>query len=139
MYQIGGPFLTTAVFCEEARQQEGFLSLFRIIDRIAVVGIGPVMPPTQLEMTLVVIFRSGSFRGRNTINLTQWSPSGFPLPLFDFPVFFQGGEQGAGVIAKVGFAVQEIGLHWFQISLGGQPVTNIPLTIVYQPTGGVTA
>jgi hypothetical protein len=92
------------------------------------------MPPTQLEMTLVVIFRSGSFRGRNTINLTQRSPSGFPLPLFDFPVFFQGGEQGAGVIAKVGFAVQEIGLHWFQISLGGQPMTNIPLTIVYQPT-----
>ena len=134
MYQIEGPFLTTAVFCEEARQQDGFLSLFHIIDRIAVAGTGPAMPPTQLEMTLVVLFRSGRFRGHNIINVTESSPSGFSLPLFNFPVFFQGGDQGAGVIAKVGFAVQETGLHWFQISLGGQPVTSIPLTIVYQPT-----
>jgi hypothetical protein len=134
MYQFQGPFLTTAVFCEEARQQEGFLSLFRIIDRIAVVGIGPGMPPTALAMTLVVIFRSGGFRGRKTIHLTQVSPSGFLVPLFDFPVFFQGGDQGAGVIAKAGFVVQEIGLHWFQVSLDALPVTSIPLTIVFQPT-----
>lgn len=125
-YIFTGPFLTTAVFCEEARQEKGFLSLLRIIDRIAVVGTGPDMLPTALEMTLVVILRSGDFRGRNTINLTRVSPSGFALPLFDFPVFSQGGDQGAGVIAKVGFAVQETGLRWFQVSLGGQPVTKIP-------------
>jgi hypothetical protein len=61
-YLFTGPFLTTAVFCEEARQEKGFLSLLHIIDRIAVVGTGPDMPPTALEMTLVVILRSGEFR-----------------------------------------------------------------------------
>jgi hypothetical protein len=132
-YYLTGPFLTTAVFCEEAQQdRDGFLSLSRIVDHIVVVGVDPnMMPPTQVVTTLVVIFRSGSFRGSSQIALTQISPSGLSIPLFSFPTFFQGDDQAAGVIAKVGFTVSEVGLHWFEISLGGQAKTRIPLKISY--------
>lgn len=134
-YQISGPFLTAALFCEEARQKDGFLSVSSIIDRMVVVGTGPVMFPTSLELTLVVIFRSGDSSGHKTISLGQVAPSQYfspTVPLFDFPVYFQGGEHGAGVIARVRFVVQEPGLHWFEVSLDGYPVTRIPLTVLYQ-------
>ena len=132
-YYLPGPFLTIAVFCEEARQdRDGFLSLSRIIDQIAVLGVDPnIMPPTQVVTTLVVIFRSGSFQGSSQITVTQISPSGLSIPLFSFPTFFQGSDQAAGVIAKVGFTVSEVGLHWFEVSLGGQAKTRIPLKVSY--------
>jgi hypothetical protein len=136
-YYQEGPFLSAAVFCEEAKQDgEGFLSLSRIIDHIVVVGADPnVMPPTQIVTTLVVIFRSGKFRGSSQITVNQLSPSGLSVPLFSFPTFFQGDDQGAGVIARVGFEVSEPGLHWFDVSLGGQPKTRIPLNVSYAVRG----
>ena len=36
------------------------------------------------------------------------------------------------MIAKVRVTIQEEGLHWFQVSLGGRPKTKIPLRVVYQ-------
>ncbi len=136
-YYQPGPFLSAAVFCEEAKQDgEGFLSLSRIIDHIVVVGADPnVMPPTQIVTTLVVIFRSGILHGSSQITVNQISPSGLSIPLFSFPTFFQGEDQGAGVIAKVGFVVSEPGLHWFEVSLGGQPKTRIPLNVSYAVKG----
>jgi|SRR5208337_960012 len=132
-HYLQGPFLTAAIFCEEARQdRDGFLSLSRITDHIVVFGENAeMMPPTQIVTTLVVIFRSGSFRGSSQITVNQISPSGLSMPLFSFPTFFQGDDQGAGVIAKVGFVVSEVGLHWFEVSLGGQPKTRIPLKVSY--------
>ena len=136
-YYSHGPFLTIAVFCEEAQQdRDGFLSLSRIIDHIVIFGADPnTMPPTQVVTTLVVIFRSGSFRGSSQITVNQLSPSGLSVPLFSFPTFFRGGDQGAGVIAKVAFVVSEAGLHWFEVSLGGQPKTRIPLNVSYAVRG----
>jgi hypothetical protein len=67
--------------------------------------------------------------------VNQLSPSGLSIPLFSFPTFFQGDDQGAGVIARVGFVVSEPGLHWFEISLGGQPKTRIPLNVAYAVRG----
>ena len=136
-YYFTGPFLTAALFCDEAQQdRDGFLSLSRIIDHIVILGTDPnTMPPTQVVTTLVVIFRSGSFRGSSQITVNQLSPSGVSAPLFSFPTFFQGDDQGAGVIAKVGFIVSEPGLHWFEVSLGGQPKTRIPLNVSYRVRG----
>ena len=131
---VAGPFLATAVFCEEAVHEEGFLSLDRVIDQMLVTGMGPLMEPTQLQLTLVVLFRSGGVRGRKTIYLTQVAPSQKSAPLFEFPVYFQGDERAAGVVAKVSFVVEEVGLHWFVVALDGAPVTAIPLTVVYHGT-----
>jgi hypothetical protein len=131
-YYPTGPFLTTAVFCDEAKQdKDGSLTLSRIVDRILIAGVGPEMPPTQVVTTLVVIFRSGQFQGSSQITLNQISPSGRSASLFVFPTFFEGDDHGAGVIAKVSFVVSEVGLYWFEVLLAGQPITRIPLRVLY--------
>ncbi len=130
---ITGPFLATAVFCEKAnRDRDGSLTLTRIVDGIILPAAVRQTPPTIIELTLVVIFRSGQFRGSGEIALQQTSPSGAVAPPVLFPTFFQGENHGAGVIARVGLTIQEEGLHWFQVSLGGQPITRIPLRVAYQ-------
>jgi hypothetical protein len=136
-YHQQGPFLTAAVFCQEAKQdRDGFLSLSKIIDNIVVAGSDPyVMPPTQIVTTLVVILRSGPFRGSSQITVNQVSPSGYSIQIFVFPTFFQNEAQGAGVIAKVGFVVSEPGLHWFEVLLDGVLKTKIPLNVSYVVRG----
>ena len=132
-YNITGPFLATAVLCERAdRDRYGVLSISRIIDGIVLPAAARQTPPTIIELTLVVIFRSGQFRGSLEIALQQISPSGAVAPPTGFPTFFQGEDHGAGVIAKVSLTIQEEGLHWFEVSLGGQPITRIPLRVAYQ-------
>lgn len=131
-YTITGPYLATAVLCEKAdRDRSGALTISRIID-VIVLPASARQTPTIVELTVVVIFRSGQFQGSLEIALQQISPSGAVAPPIRFPTFFQGEDQGAGVIAKVRVTIQEEGLHWFQVSLGGQPKTKIPLRVVYQ-------
>ncbi len=132
-YTITGPFLATAVLCEKAaRDRYGVLTITRIIDGIVLPAAARQTPPTIVELTLVVIFRSGQFQGSLEIALRQISPSGAVAPLTRFPTFFQGEDHGAGVIGKVGLTIQEEGLHWFEVLLGGQPITRIPLRVAYQ-------
>lgn len=132
-YIITGPFLATAVLCERAdRDRYGALTITRIIDGIVLPAAARQTPPTIIELTLVVIFRSGKFRGSREIALQQISPSGAVAPPTVFPTLFQGEDHGAGVIAKVSLTIQEEGLHWFEVLLGGQPITRIPLRVAYQ-------
>ncbi len=132
-YIITGPFLATAVLCERAdRDSDGSLTLTRIVDGIVLSAAARQTPPTIIELTLVVIFRSGQFRGSSEIALRQISPSGAVAPPTGFPTFFRGEDHGAGVIAKVSLSIQEEGLHWFEVLLGGQPITRIPLRVAYQ-------
>jgi len=151
-YVITGPFLATAVLCEGAnRDSSGALTITRIVDSIILPAASRQAPkprrfpgrgdapsaaeqnlPPAVELTLVVIFRSGQFRGSGEIAVQQISPSGAFAPAIVFPTFFQGEDHGAGVIAKVGLTIQEEGLHWFEISLGGQPITRIPLRVAFQ-------
>lgn len=132
-YIITGPFLATAALCERAdRDKDGVLTLTRIVDGIVLPAAGRQTPATIIDLTLVVIFRSGQFRGSSEIALRQISPSGAIAPPVLFPTFFQGDDHGAGVIAKMGLTFQEEGLHWFEVLLGGQPITRIPLRVAYQ-------
>lgn len=151
-YIITGPFLATAVLCESAnRDTSGALTITRIVDNIIVPAARQPAPkirrfpgrgggraaadqtaPPTVELTLVVIFRSGEFQGPGKIAVQQISPSGIVAPPFFFPTLFQGEDHGAGVIAKVSLTIQEQGLHWFEVSLGGQAITRIPLRVGFQ-------
>ena len=94
---ITGPFLATAVLCESAgRDKAGSLTLTRIVDGIVLPAAARQTPPTIIELTLVVIFRSGQFRGSSEIALQQIPRSGAVAPPVLFPTFFQGDDHGAG-------------------------------------------
>jgi hypothetical protein len=60
----GGPYLQTAVLCEKVLQeQDGVLSLVRIVDRIISTALGPDppedMPPVAVNLTAVIVLKSG--------------------------------------------------------------------------------
>ncbi|MBI4609615.1 MAG: hypothetical protein HY726_11470 [Candidatus Rokubacteria bacterium] len=136
----GGPYLSTAVFCEKVLQEkDGVASVIRIVDRFIVTisasGSEPPekMPPMTITTTAFLSFKSGFAKGSQVIKLVPRDPSGRPMaPEALLPVFFEGDDRGASVTVNVTFRVEEEGLYWFDVLLGDRLMTKIPLRVVYQ-------
>jgi hypothetical protein len=137
--KVGGPYLSMAYFCEKVlREADGVISTIRIVDRFTVQGTADEMPATIIAFTIVIVFKSGDFRGRSEIELRPESPSGKQLPAIKFPVNFEGeGDRGTGIGIMMQFKAEEEGLFWFDVLLqipGGAIhfVTRIPMRVIYQ-------
>jgi hypothetical protein len=132
-----GQHLSIAVLCEKILQeQDGGISLIRVFDRYNVPEPTETVPVLTIPLTLVVLMRSGIFRGPSTLKIQGYSPSGQALPPIEVPMLFEGDdERGALVAVNIGFAAKEQGLHWFDVSVDDQPKTRIPLRIVFQKGG----
>lgn len=128
------PYLQIATICERyILEQDGALTLFRVIDRFMISGQTDEMPPTVLQFTVVVSFRSGNFRGRLELTLTTLDPDMIQLTQANFPLMFEGdAERGCITIAQVQMQVKDEGLYWITVSLRGQECTRIPLRVIYQ-------
>lgn len=130
-----------AVLCEKVLQeQDGVLSVIRVVDRIIQTAIGPEapeeMPPVPINLTVVVVLKSGSALGRNNVRITLDGPSGLPVgPEISLPVHFEGDERGSNLVLNLGFQAEDEGLYWFNVELEPQGVllTRIPLRVIYQP------
>ncbi len=140
----GGPYLSSAFFCEKVLQEhDSVLSFIRVVDRWNIVGPTQTMPPTVIQATLAVLFKSGIMRTSAQITITPVSPNGERLQAITLPVLFEGDdERGGGIILPMGFPVKEPGLYWFEVALaaqGGQSsvMTQIPMRIVYLQTGSM--
>ncbi len=133
-----GPYLQAAVLCEVAlTEQDGVVSLIRLVDRITVSAVGfdpPTdMPPQNINLKLVIVLKSGQARSRMTLNVRPEAPSGLQLPAFEAPVFFEGEDRGVNVIVQFQLSADQEGLYWLDILLDAQLLTRVPLRIVYQP------
>jgi len=135
----GGPYIAAALFCEKAlREPDGVLSLIRVVDRWTVAGSSDPMPLSVIQATMVILVKSGMFRGSSAIHVAPVSPTGKHLPAVEFPVLFEGDDyRGVGVVAPLAFPAQEPGTYWFEISVAGQLLTRIPLQVVYHRIGPV--
>ena len=94
------------------------------------------MPPFPVNLTVVIVLKSGSARGRHSIRLTVEAPSGEQLPQeASMPVLLEGEERGVNLLLNLGFQAELEGLYWFNVHFGTQDVllTRIPLRVVYQP------
>jgi hypothetical protein len=133
----GGPYLQVAAFCDKVLQEkDGVLSLIRVVDRWNVAGPTETMLPTIIQTNLVLIFKSGIFRGAAQLAVTPISPRNEHLQSVVLPLFFEGDDdRGVNVIIPIGFPVQEPGLYWFEVAITGRTMTNIPLHIVYLQSG----
>jgi len=134
----GGPYLVAAFFCDRVlREQDGVVSVIRIVDRWTVNGPAESMPLTVLQTNLVILFKSGLYRGTGQITITPISPSNARMEPIVLPIVFGGDDDaGTGAILPIGFPVQGDGPYWFEISLAGQGlpaylVTCIPMRVVY--------
>jgi hypothetical protein len=135
----GGPYRTAAFFCDKVlREADGVLSAVRIVDRWNVNGATEVMPQTIIQTTLVVLMKSGIYRGQAQLSVTPITPtSNVRLQPVVFPILFEGeDERGTGVVLPLAFPAQEIGTYWFEVTLGGQGiparvVSAIPMRVAY--------
>jgi hypothetical protein len=139
----GGPYLTAAFFCDKVlHEPDGVLSAIRIVDRWTVNGPQVAMPPTILQTNLVILMKSGSYRGNAQITVSPITPSNNRLPPVGFPVLFEGeDERGAGIVLPMAFPAQESGLYWFEVSLAlqalqPQVITAIPMRVAYLQMAG---
>lgn len=141
MPDLGGPYLQAAAFCERVLQeQDGVLSLIRVVDRITHSPQGPDvprdMPPVPINLWIAVTLKSGAARGRHTLRIVAEAPSGQQLPqVLEFPVLFEGEDRGINVLVQYGFQAEMEGLYWFDVRLDDnpEPLTRMPLRVVYQP------
>lgn len=127
-----------AVLCEKVlTEQDGTISVIRIVDRITLSSAGPdvpdEMPATPVSLHAVVAFRSGAARGRYNVKLRPEDPSGHQLPALEMPVHFEGEERGANLIVNFNFVAEHEGLYWIDVLFQEEPVTRIPLRVIYQP------
>jgi hypothetical protein len=137
-----GPFVAVATFCEKViREQDNVMSIMRVVDRMEVAAKGPEppaeMPPIQLDLSLALMLRRGTARGRHVLKIRPESPSGEQHEAVEVWVNFAGDEEsGANVIGDVsGFAVSEEGLWWFDVLFGDSEtlLARIPLRVTYSP------
>lgn len=134
---LGGPYLTGAVICEKVlREADGVLSAIRMIDRVIVSitqGQAPAeMPPLPINLTALLMFKSGFARGPYTVRIKSISPSHRELSSVELPILLEGEDRGANLVLNLGFQAQEEGLYWFEVSLLDTLVTKMPLRVVYQ-------
>lgn len=131
-----GPYLTTAVFCEQVLQEaSGVLSLIRIVDRMNVTVSGPdapeEMPPQQLNWTLVITLKSGDVRGSHPVKIVPELPSGETKPPVILSVHFEGGNKGQNLVSRVQMPLTMSGIYWFRIYVDDQLITKVPIELIY--------
>jgi len=140
----GGPYLTTAVFCDEAVVgQDGAVSLIRIIDTVNHAAEGPdppdEMPPFIFRTKLVVSLKAGKAKGRYTVLIRPQASDGRYLPAQEQVVHLDGGgHTGVNIITQVQLGIEYEGLYWFDILFAAAPgderlLTRVPLLVQYSP------
>ena len=131
-----GPYLTTAVFCEQVLQEQtGVLSLIRIVDRMTTTFAGPnapeEMPPAQLNWTLVITLKSGDIRGSHAVKIVPQLPSGETLSPVTLSVHLEGDNKGQNLLSRMNMRLEMPGIYWFQIHFDDQLITKVPLEVIY--------
>lgn len=130
---ISGPHLQMAVICSNVLvEQDGAVSVIRVIDRIELSGKEPEMPPYNLELLLFVFFKAGMCRGKHQIRIVPVSPSNSELPSAGIPLLFEGDdERGHPLKVDLRLTLLEEGLYWFDVYFEEVLVTRVPLRVVY--------
>lgn len=135
--EIGGPYVQVGTICERALQEkDGVVSLVRVVDRFTVTLPGPPTPDrtpaSTIGVTIVVMLKSGIYRGTGNLKIVPVAPSGQKLRELSVAVFLEGEDRGVNVILNAQFVVQEEGIYWLDVSFQDQLLTRIPMRILYQ-------
>jgi hypothetical protein len=131
---ISGPFVQVAAICATPLvEQQGFLSVIRIQDRLPLAGPTDQMRPQPLTaLWMVISLKSGEMRGKYTLQIVAVTPSGKRQNAASAPALFEGEERGVVIATPIGLVAEEEGLYWFEVTLEGAVLTQIPLRVMYQ-------
>jgi hypothetical protein len=128
------PYIGAALLCQNVLEDKnGVLSIINITDRLEyeTKGIPQGHRPVIIIKGLIAL-RSGPVTGEFPIRIKVLRPNGEPKgePFIVPPVKLRGGDHGANVILNMQFAIEEEGLHWFDIYFEDELLTRIPLMVV---------
>jgi hypothetical protein len=131
-----GPYLQMAIICERVlREQDGVLSVIRIIDRLTHTIVGTELPdplpPVSYTVWFALAFKSGSARGRQTLKIVQEQPSGLRRDLLEHSLMLEGEDRGANFVAQVQAKFEQEGIYWFDVFLSDQFMTRMPFRLTY--------
>jgi hypothetical protein len=131
-----GPYLQLAAFCESVlTEQNGVNSLIRVVDRITVpihlLPEGAPHPPYQLIAAIAI--KAGSARGSTEVTLRREAPSGLrETTSFSLTVLLEGEDRGIQINLPIAIDTREEGLYWFDVLVGGNLMTRMPLRVIHQ-------
>jgi hypothetical protein len=138
-----GPYLAVATFCERVlRESDDVMSVLRVVDQLNVAATGPEvpedLPPTPINLTLAIVLRRGTARGRQRLKIVPEAPGGEQRDVAIDAWLNLAGDEEAGanvVIDFSAFAVDREGLWWFDVLFGDAEtlLTRIPLRVNYHP------
>jgi len=125
------------------QEQDGVISLIRLIDRLTQTFTGPdapeQMPPfLATDLTMMIAIKSDQARGRYGLKIRPETPGGFQLPAIEQAIQLQAGT-GANLVMPIALPIAQEGLYWFDIFLTGPPpqadrlLTRVPLEVLYSP------
>lgn len=132
-HTISGPHVQLATFCDMVIEDKtGTITVIRLIDRYMVAGATPEMQPTPIKTTLAIALKAGFMRQKAQLRIQPMAPSGKELAPIELSVLFEGDERGLQFVFPVQMLLEEEGLYWFDVSVDTQPITRIPLRLLYQ-------
>lgn len=131
------PLLVAAFFCEQVLQErDGVLSAVRIIDTY--IHKFPASAPEEgrsaaIQPNLVIILKSGDFEGRGAVTVAIRTPGGERREVPQaFPVFLEGGHNGANIIVRLQVETDVPGLYWFDVSWEEKVLISTPLQVKHE-------
>ena len=132
------PLLKAALVCETVIQRaDGVVSFINIVDRRMITAQGQdlpaEMPPHEWDFNLCLMFVSGIYVGKATLAVSVQSPDGLRKPIHSAAQYFDGGDQGINFFMRMKFTFKTEGQYWFEVYVNEQPVTRVPLRILYNP------
>ena len=132
------PLVYLAAFCERVLQeQDGTISLIRIIDRVTATLPDGVLPENidslKVSVNAMLGFKSGPVTGTREVGLRIRNPRGeIQETKSPVPMNFLGGHHGINLIFALGFEARLPGVHWIDVILDDHVVTAMPLEVVHQ-------
>ena len=127
------PWVQVAAICHTALiENTGQLSVIRITDRVAVAGVMPQMQAQPLQLTMVVVIKSGDMHGQYNVKIRCTSPTGQETMSQEIMFLFEGGDRGVQSLIPMAMVVTETGTYWFDVLLEEEVLTRVPLTVLYQ-------
>lgn len=139
---LTGPYVAVATFCERVlREHDNVISVMRVVDQLNINAQGPDvpsdLPPTPTGLSIALVIRRGTAKGRHAIFVRPEAPSGDQRDALEVSVNLMGEEEtGVNfVLDLTGFQVDQEGLWWFDVLFGDArtQIARIPLRVNYHP------
>jgi hypothetical protein len=132
----------SAIICERVlREEDGTLSAIRMVDVVRLAPVGAASEQLDeapaYSLFLVVTFKGGVLGTRHGVSITAHAPSGAADIVaeseLELSTTVADAPPGFNMIGELQMGLGNLGTYWFEISLNGERVTAVPLTVVPLP------